>query len=376
MVTFGDGWSALQWLVGAWLLARVPTPDGAPPDLRGPAGHPAAGRVSVVIPARNEAASLPALLRSLSAQTCPAGEIVVVDDDSTDATASIAVAGGATVLASGGPPAGWVGKTWACHRGSQSTAGDILVFLDADVTLAPDGLARLLAVRASSPSHAGGLLSVEPFHQIERLYERLSAVCNLVSLTGSGAFTGPPRRATKVAFGPCLIISRRDYARIGGHAHPDVRGRVTEDLALAERARGEGIPVRLLGGGRTVQFRMYPSGLRQLVDGWTKALASGARGAPLVAVIGTSVWVWGALAATGSGIHAALGPHRLTSAIIYGAWAVEVAWMLRRVGGFGWATAALFPVPLAAFVVLFVRSGVLLALRRPRQWRGRAVSGR
>ncbi|MGH9060548.1 MAG: glycosyltransferase, partial [Acidimicrobiales bacterium] len=146
MLTLGDGWSAAQWALGAWLLAQIPTPapagGGRPERER---REPATRRVSVIVPARDEAASLPHLLASLAAQTEPAGEVIVVDDGSRDDTAALAAAAGVTVVPAGEPPPGWAGKPWACHVGSEAASGDVLVFLDADVTLAPDGLGRLAA---------------------------------------------------------------------------------------------------------------------------------------------------------------------------------------------------------------------------------------
>ena len=282
------------------------------------------------------------------------------------------------VAASAVLPEGWTGKTWACHQGAARATGDLLLFLDADVRLHPHALHRL---RAEHAAH-GGLVSVQPFHVTERPYERLSALANVVVLMGTGAFTGRPRRAPAMAFGPCLLIARPDYQSVGGHAHPDVRPLVAEDIGLARRCREQGRPVRVLAGRDVVQFRMYPDGPAQLAEGWTKMLACGARRTSpfLSALIG--LWVTGACLAAADGaraLAAAAAPARRRpgrpcprrAALSYAAWAGQVAWMLRRVGRFGVATSAAFPVPLGAFVALSIRSAVLRALRQPPRWRGR-----
>jgi 4,4'-diaponeurosporenoate glycosyltransferase len=387
----------LGWLAGYWLLARLPRPrrigtlsaiDAAPPEPGRPA-PPAQRRatLSVVIPARDEERSIGALLASLSTQTRPADQVVVVDDQSGDDTAQLACRAGVTVVAGTSPPEGWTGKSWACHQGAVRATGDLLVFLDADVTLAPEALDRL----EDEHRRAGGLVSVEPFHRIERLYERLSAVCNIVSVMGTGAFTGPPWRSAPMAFGPCLVVSRLDYDRIGGHAHTEVRGRIAEDVALARRTLASGRPVRLLAGRDVVSFRMYPGGIRQLVQGWTKMLGLGAsRARPEVTAL-VALWTTAALIAARAGLTlagrwlglvAGRGGRRrpcgreLIEAGAYGAFAFQSWWMLRRLGRFGIATSVLFPVPLAAFVGLFARSAALALARRPVRWRGRVVANR
>lgn len=360
----------VQWAAGAWLLARVPGPEATD------AGQPRGGAgptVSVIVPARNEASSLPHLLASLAAQTRPATEVIVVDDHSGDATAALAAAAGVTVLDAPPLAEGWRGKPAACAAGSELATGEVLVFLDADVTLAPGALAAVV----DEHRRRGGLVSVQPYHVTGRPYERLSALCNVTSMMGTLAFTGPPHRVVTMAFGPCLVTNRADYDLVGGHTDPTVRAQVIEDIALARRFRAAGRPVSVLGGRTMVHFRMYPGGPRQLIDGWTRSLSVGARGTSPVAAIGLFLWVWGALVAAWDGLSAVIGgPHRLVDALVYALWAIQIGWMLRRVGRFGLLTAVLFPVPLLAFVALFVRSVVLLVTGRQIRWRGRLVKER
>ena len=361
---------AVQWAAGTWLLARVAAPTESD---AGHARREAAPTVSVIVPARNEAASLPHLLTSLATQTRPATEVIVVDDHSEDATAALAAAAGVTVLDAPPLAEGWRGKPAACAAGSELATGELLVFLDADVTLAPGALAAVV----DEHRRRGGLVSVQPYHVTVRPYERLSAVCNLASMMGTLAFTGPPRPKVTMAFGPCLVTNRADYDLVGGHTDSTVRAQVIEDIALARCFRAAGRPVSVFGGRTMVRFRMYPGGLRQLIDGWTRSLSVGARGTSPVAAVGMFLWVWGALVAAGDGLMAVVGGHhRLVDAVVYALWAIQIGWMLRRVGRFGTLTAVLFPVPLLAFVALFVRSVVLLVGRRQIRWRGRLVKER
>ena len=335
----------------------------------------------MLIPARDEATALPHLLASLRAQVRPADEVLVVDDASSDGTGDVARAAGVRVLETSGPPAGWSGKCWALHRGQAEATGDLLVFLDADVTLAPDGLARIVAEHDRLAR--GGIVSAEPFHRTVEAYEQLSAVANVAVLMGTGAFTGagPGRSRRPMAFGPCLAVDRRTYDLIGGHAHPDVRSKITEDLALARRADRAGQAVVVLAGGDAVAFRMYPEGPRQLVNGWTKVLATGAGGATPWITAMVAWWVTGAIGAAAGGWRAATGASRRRAtgrgdALTYAAWAAQMQWHFRRVGRFGPLSAAAFPVPLAAFLACFARSVVKIGLGRELAWRGRTLTGR
>ena len=354
----------VRWSTGVWLLWRVPrcgeaASDGSLDD------------VAVVVPARDEEDTLPRLLASLA--TGAPGEVVVVDDHSSDATAEVARAGGATVVGASPLPGGWTGKAWACWTGAGATTRPVLVFLDADTVLEPGGLRRVVGEQR----RRGGLVSVQPFHEARRPYERLSSFFNVVSMMGVGAFTPLAGRLRPAgAFGPCLACRRHDYDRVGGHRA--VAGQVVEDVALARHFAAAGLPVACLGGRGSVRFRMYPGGVRQLVEGWSKNFATGARASRPEALALSVAWVSGCLSAAGYAASAAAGrgsdslPPRAALGL-YAAYAAQIGWMLRRVGRFGWWPAAVYPVPLAFFVAVFARSLFLTHVRREVRWRGRAV---
>ena len=353
-----------------WLLSDLRTV----PRASVPGGGPA---VAVVVPARDEERTLPALLAALGRLTVRPAEVVVVDDGSQDATAAVARAGGARVVAPGEPPPGWTGKAWACHVGAEESRGDLLLFLDADTVLGPDALAGLVDLR----ERHGGLVSVQPFHAVQRPYEQLSAYFNVISVLGSGAFTRRPA-TPPMAFGPCLLTSRADYERAGGHAA--VRAEILDDVALAAAYHRAGLPVRCAVGGAAVRMRSYPGGPRQLAAGWTKNFASGASATTPRAALATGAWVAAhhavavgtvlALVEGLSGWGAALThAHPALWAVAWVGLAAQLRWVLRRLGSFRWWTWALFPVPLLAFDVLFARSAALTAVRRSVRWRGRDV---
>jgi len=351
-----------------------------------PADSPTFGTVpvsvSVVVPARDEEQTLPELLRSVADQLPEVHEVVVVDDASRDATVAVARAGGARVMPAGTPPPGWTGKAWACHTGAAATTGDLLLFLDADTVLRPGGLAGLLAAH----TRHGGLVSVQPHHDVVRPYEQLSAYFNVVALMASGAFTGRGRghaSRAPMAFGPCLLTSREDYGRAGGHEA--VRADILDDAALAAAYHRAGLPVWCAVGGEAVRMRSYPGGPGQLVAGWTKNIASGAADAAPSATAATVAWISAhhavavgavlSLLAALSGRGASLvAGSPLLWAVAYVALALQLRWVLRRAGSFRWWAWTLFPVPLLAFDLVFARSLALTVVRRSVPWRGRDVS--
>lgn len=102
----------------------------------------AAARLTIVVPAYNEAASIADTIRSLQAQTVSVGSILVVDDGSTDDTAAIATRCGVRVLT---PPRGTGSKAGAQNFALERIRTEFTMAIDADTTLAPDAIEKLLA---------------------------------------------------------------------------------------------------------------------------------------------------------------------------------------------------------------------------------------
>jgi len=224
-------------------------------------------------------------------------------------------------------------------------------------------------------------VSAQPYHHVVRPHEQLSAYFNVVSLLASSAFTRHRQRRS-MAFGPCLLTSRADYERAGGHAA--VRGEILDDVRLAAAYRRAGLPVRCAVGGQLVRMRSYPEGVRQLAAGWTKNFASGASAAAPGAALGAAGWVCAqhavAVGAFLALLHVVTGhaPPAISGdpvlwALAYAAAAWQLRSILRRIGSFRWWVWALFPAPLLAFDILFARSAALTLVRRSVRWRGRQV---
>jgi len=307
--------------------------------------------VSVIIPARNEEHNLPTLLRSLASQPRKLHEIIVVDDGSTDRTAELARQLGAKVISSQPVPEGWRGKTWACHQGAKAATGDLLLFVDADTWFEPNGLARALS------GYTSGAFSVGPYHAVQRPYEELSLFFNFNMTAGT---------VPNGLFGPMLLVDRESYRRVGGHE--TVRGRILENFWLASQFRASGIAVRSVTDPGVLSFRMYPNGLGELIQGWTKGFASGAGKTPHGTLFLIVAWMIGLMLAPLGGLATGDWPRWGAAYLLC---ALQVAWFSRLVGAFRWFTAVLYPVPLIFFFLVFAWS-VLNSGKRVR-WKGREI---
>ncbi len=289
-------------IVNAAVLPRLRKVTFAETDRAG-AGEPF---VSVLIPARNEAAVIAGTVRSLLAQTYPSYEIVLLDDHSNDGTGGIAqAAAGADprlrILPGAELPPGWLGKNWACHQLGQAASGDLLVFTDADVSWQPEALVALVHV---ARQHAADLLTVWPTQQTQTWAERL--VVPLLALTVIGYLPLPlvhysPFSAFAAANGQCLAFRRTAYERVGGHA--GVRGQIVEDIAFARRIKQARLRLRLADGNRLITCRMY-DGWPAVRDGFGKNILAGYGGHVWALLLATlfhwavflGPWLWLAVA--------------------------------------------------------------------------------
>ena len=333
------------WGAGWVLLARLRT-SGGKLRVQGLETMP-----SIIVPARNEETNLPTLLHSITSQSSKPLEVIVVDDDSTDHTAEVTRQFGARVVKAQPLPDGWRGKAWACHQGAAAATGRLLLFLDADTWFEPDGLGKILA------AYDGGAFSVGPFHAVWRAYENLSLFFN-VNMTAGTVPDG--------LFGQMLLVDRESYERVGGHEA--VRGRILENCFLAERFRGAGIPVQGLAGQGLLSFRMYPNGLRELVEGWTKGFAAGAGQTPRGVLLLLVGWMFGLMLVP---LVWVVAGNSWAWAGLYLLCAAQAGWLARRIGSFSWWAALMYPVPLVFFFIVFGRS----VLRGGKQvvWKGRRI---
>lgn len=330
--------------------------------------------VSIIIPARNEANRIKPLLRSLQEQTFQSFELLVVDDDSSDATAAVAAEYGAHVISKRNEQVG-SGKSLACWRGAKKATGKWLLFLDADTYFSnEDGLEKLLLLYHQKG--ASGILSLQPYHTVKRLYENLSAIFNVVVIIGMNLFTvGKHQFKTAGSFGPCIVCDRDDYFSTGGHEK--IQSAIMDDLALGEAFLDKGLPVDCIGGKGTISFRMYPEGFKSMVDGWCKSFAIGSKSTHPLVMLMVIIWISGSFIVVGqliSSIIAATTIGIILSGALYIFFAIQTGWFARRCGNFNWSIFILFPILFLFFAAVFIYSLFRVHVLRSVNWKGRKIN--
>jgi len=354
------------WALGFFFLFRIPRCRRNSGKIK---PYPS---VSIIIPARNEEKSLPVLLTSLRDQDFIPDEIIVVVGQSEDRTKEIAEREGVITIQSEPLPEGWVGKPWACYQGAQIAKGDVFIFLDADTCIEKDGLKDIV----DTYIERDGVLSIQPYHKTKRLYEQLSAFFNVIMMGAMGTFTVFGNLLKPIGlFGPCVVMRRKYYLEIGGHL--EVKGEVVEDLALGNIIKKRKFLIYCYGGRGTISFRMYPNGMRELVDGWSKGFATGAVKTYIPVLLAIIAWVGGGISATRYTVEAISSMNTMSILVwtsTYLGYAIQVYWMLFRIGTFKFYTALFYPVSLLFFLVIFLRSVFMIFIRRSVRWKGVTIS--
>lgn len=355
--------AALAWINLAALRKPVPDPGTRP-------------RVSILIPARNEAAIIAGTVRAALASTDVELEVCVGDDHSTDGTAAI-VQALASVDARGRLvsipplPEGWTGKNHACARLAEAARGDFLLFIDADVALAPETAAALAAhARASGAALVSGV----PRQRIGSFGEALTVP--MIGFLLVGYLPVPMMRASLrpslgAACGQLVLVARTAYEAVGGHGA--IRGRIHDGVFLPRFLRAAGYPTDLVAGRDLATCRMYAN-LDQAWAGFSKNAHEGmatARALPLwtlllfgghvMPVLLLSLGLLGIGSPVATGLSAAaLGLSLATRAAITQG-SGEPAWTI--------------PLhPIAVLVALAIQWNVLLRPRRSGAavWKGRS----
>jgi hypothetical protein len=322
--------------------------------------------VSVVVPARDEAGRVGTCVAALLAQDAAVAEVVVVDDGSADGTAAEAGRAGARVEAAPAPRPGVAGKAAACAHGARAaTAGRWLAFVDADVTLAPEALSRLLAACLAAGAAAASPLTRQATRTWweELLLPDLGlAVAERLDLDA----VADPGRPAAFLSGQCLLVRRDAYEGVGGFGA--VAGSLVEDVALAGRLKAAGHRLEVRLAPRLAAVRMYGR-FGDLWEGLAKNLAEvwGAGTAPLAwqAARTAAGWApWLALAARP-------GPPARRVALAGGLLQLTVRAGGRLVAGADPRLAVAYP--LADLVLLAVYADSVRRRRTgaPRTWKGR-----
>lgn len=225
--------------------------------------------ISVIIPARNEANRIRACLEAIVGAP-GVHEVIVVDDESSDETATVASRLGATVLNGKPLPDGWVGKAWALHQGVQAATGEWVVTLDADA-VADSLLAQAVVQRAQRDSlrfvSVGGRFDC-PSKGTQWLHPAM--LTTLVYRYGPSGFKGSVDSGSQIANGQCMAMLRRDAIEHDVFTH--VRGETIEDVALVRLVAAMGWRVAMLDGSKLLTVKMFESFI-DTWNGWGRSLS-------------------------------------------------------------------------------------------------------
>jgi chlorobactene glucosyltransferase len=251
-------------------------------------------RVSVLVPARDEAGVIGRTVAAILAQDYPGElELIVLDDGSIDGTAQLALQAARgdprLRLVSGAPlPPGWAGKNWACQQMADQASGDLLVFTDADVRWAPGALRAVTGWMAHSRADC---FTVWPTQEALTWPERLVVPMMMFAVLAylpEVCVRFVPWPVFAAANGQFIAFRRTAYEQVGGHA--GVRHSVVEDVSLAWQVKRRGLRLVMSLGDGLISGRMYQS-WRQVRHGFAKNILAGHGGSPLFLLF-SAVFHW------------------------------------------------------------------------------------
>ncbi len=359
-------WAVLILGRGGFWRADVDDRDAG--SLPEPASWP---EVAVLIPARDEAATIAQVVAALRAQDYPgAFSVTVVDDRSSDGTGALAEGAGARVVQGGARPPGWSGKLNALRQGLEALSPgrhEWLLFTDADILHAPDSLRRLIQ-RATAEDRQ--MVSLMAMLRCESPAERwlVPAFVFFFQMLYPFAWSNDPRARTAAAAGGCLLLNRARFEAAGGLA--PVAGRIIDDCAIAALMKRHGArlwtglttrvrSLRAYGGVGEIRAMVARTAYAQL--GYNPLLLLG-----MLAGMGLVFLAPPLLALLAPWPAAALG------ALAWGAMVLAYAPMLRRYGLGAWRGLAL-PLVAGAYLLFTLDSALAEWRGHGGMWKGEAL---
>jgi glycosyltransferase involved in cell wall biosynthesis len=327
--------------------------------------------LSVLIPARNEAENLPALLESLAPQLGAGVECWVCDDGSDDGTtewlAQHAASLGVRWFRSEAHPDGWVGKNWACHQLAARAQGEWLLFLDADMRCMAGFLDALRAyLQATDAQLVSAIPAFAPTNLSVALL-KLMVPFSVFTLLPLLLAERHPNPAFAFANGQVIAFRRDEYLR--WQPHQAVRGAVLEDVALAALVKRQGGLVRLLDARAWLRVSMYPT-LQAAMDGFAKNAVAICRTTPMALLVGVMlalVYLYP--------LSAGLLLEQYAQALAAVAGALAVFGLSARVVGMPFWMGLGYPVSVVLGILTLVRS-VIWYRRGWVRWKGRVYQAR
>lgn len=331
--------------------------------------------VSIIIPARDEAKRLPKLLKSIAQQSIKV-EVIVMDDGSKDNTVEVANEFGACVYRVGENTDNkrWYGKSYACYEGVKHATSKTIIFIDADVVLMNEHVLEAIMQTYAQQSYRG-LLSVQPYHIVQRPYEQASALFNLMTVVGMNQSSTLANSQTQsLAFGPVTVMNQTDYALTEGHKSAQTH--IIEGFALGQAFQQHHLPVTAYEGQGHIGFRMYEEGPKSLVEGWTKHLAVGASATQGHIMAMIIIWMIGTMTSNLALILGlvvkSLSFKRIC--VSYGIYTIQFVKLHKRVGSFSLLFLILNPLLFWIFILIFMNSYRHIYFTKTVKWKGRTFN--
>jgi glycosyltransferase involved in cell wall biosynthesis len=333
--------------------------------------------ISVLIPARNEERGIEACIRALIASEQVELEVIVLDDHSTDDTATIvnrlATEDTRVKLATAPElPIGWSGKQHACYTLSRLAKHDLFVFLDADVRLQPNALASLAQFQTDAKTE---LVSGFPRQETVVFTEHL--IIPLINWLLLSYLPLDRMRADKspslgAGCGQWFLTTRQAYETTGGHSHLIVKNSFHDGIKLPRSYRQHGLRTDVADGTDVATCRMYRSA-GQVWNGFAKNAREGI-GSP------KGIWLWTFLLWAGHilpftllGASAVLNLFQVI--VVALACAMSLAPRVHAVGRFrtAWITVVLHPLAILGLLAIQWYATVRAWIGKPVGWKGRTL---
>jgi glycosyltransferase involved in cell wall biosynthesis len=241
----------------AFLLAiNVDSIDDHLPDAYEGKPSAKAKKVSIIVPCRNEAEDIRGCIDSILAQDYPELEVIVADGNSEDGTWEILQSYGNRINAirEGERQPGWTGKNWGAHLGYRVAEGELLLFVDGDMVLAPEVVSKSVA---SMTHESADLFSLGPKMEMKGFWEKLMLplFAQFILLLCMPPLMNRDRGHMVMANGQYMMMKRSAYEKCG--THEAIKGRVVEDINLAKLFRKNGFRIRFYWASKYLSTRMY-----------------------------------------------------------------------------------------------------------------------